>query len=407
MHRKTMFNIRIDFDKSHDSYLYDKNRNEFFLDLFGLFATLPLGYSHPVFQSEAFREEYNRVAGVKVPNGEIISDEGRSFLEMFSGHRDMAGFEHFHFCCTGALAIEAAIKVAMDQKAREHPVVMSLKGSFHGINGYGGFVTDRFSPVKARLDRFPRMGWPQLHSPSVIYRDGDIDEKATANGLDRFVQEFDKCLQQQGADNVVALLVEPVQSTYGDHYFPKSFFSTVRDLCDRNDICLVFDEIQTGFGTTGRMWYFQHIGIVPDIVVFGKKTQTSGIMAKKKFDQLFKTPVRLEVTWDGQLADMIRCKHILNAYEQHDVLRNVGERSQQIREGLGGIVQLRNFRSVGHLMAFDFDTPERCDRFWRTMIEKRLLCNKTRDKTIRFRPNLNLSSGEAAQAIDVVKSGFA
>ncbi len=404
MHRKTMFKIKIDFDRSHDSYLYDKNRQKYFLDFFGLYATLPLGYNHPIFKTSEFIEEYTRIAGVKVPNGEMISDEADEFDEEFSGHPSMKPFEYFHFNCTGALAIESAIKVAIDHKGISKPVVISLKESFHGINSYGGFVTDRFVPVKARLDGFPEMGWPKIHNPKIVYSEtGDIDQSKTQEGLDIFKKEFDGYINQHGVENVVALLVEPIQSTSGDNYFPMEFFKLIRGLCDQHNICLIFDEIQTGFGGTGKMWYFEHTPIIPDIVVFGKKTQSSGIMVAKKFDKLFKTPIRLEVTWDGNLQDMVRCKYILRAYEQYKIFDNIRERNKQLVAGLKEIDVLKNVRATGLLVAFDFDSPKVRGDIFDKIFEKRMLCNKTKDKSIRLRPNLNVSEEEVREALNIIK----
>jgi len=406
MHRKTIFSIRIDFEKSHDSYIYDKSRNDYFLDFFGLYATLPLGYSHPIFQDESFRKDFNRIASVKVPNNEIISDEAQEFLKTFAGHRDMSGYKYFHFCCTGALAIESAIKVAIDQKPCRNPMVISLKESFHGINSYGGFVTDRFFPVSLRLDNMPDMGWYKIHNPKIIYRDNKVDEKTSYKGLEKFEREFDGCIKKFGADSIVALLIEPIQSTYGDNYFPEKFFQVARKLCDKYNICLIFDEIQTGFGGTGKMWYFQHINIEPDIVTFGKKTQVAGIMVKEKYNKLFETPIRLEVTWDGNLLDMVRCNYILKAYEKYNILDNVDKRGEEIVCGLKNIKQLKNVRSTGLLICFDFDSAEQCQIFFKKIFEKRLLCNKTRDISIRLRPNLNLTSAEVQEALRRIKSAL-
>ena len=77
MHDSSIFKIRIDFTKSHDSYLYDKDRRCFFLDFFGLYSSLPLGYSHPIFRTKGFREESGRIAAIKIPNCEIVSDEAK------------------------------------------------------------------------------------------------------------------------------------------------------------------------------------------------------------------------------------------------------------------------------------------------------------------------------------------
>lgn len=406
MHDSSIFKIRIDFEKSHDSYIFDKNTEEYFLDFFGMYSSLPLGYSHRIFKSPDFRKEYSRIAPIKVPNCEIISDEAQEFLREFSGCKEMSGYKHFHFCCTGALGIEAAIKTAIDQKRTKTPRVISLKESFHGINSYGGFATDRFSPVNTRLEGFPGMGWRKIHNPKIIYKDNKIDEKSTQKGLDKFIDEFNSCIREYVAKNIVALLIEPVQSTCGDNYFPESFFKIIRKLCSKYNICLIFDEIQTGFGTTGKMWYFQYPGIEPDIVVFGKKVQVSGIMVKEKYARIFKTPVRLEVTWDGDLIDMVRSKYILRAYKKYRILSNVRERNRQLVEGLKNIEKVENVRAVGLLVAFDFKTKNARDAFFHNAFSNRFLCNKTRDKTIRFRPNLNLSYEEVKEALRIVKKSL-
>ena len=406
MHRSSIFNIKIDFEKSHDSYIYDKNRNKYFLDFFGLYSTLPLGYSHEIFNDRSFRETYNRIAGVKVTNCEIISDEAQDFLHAFSRHKGMRAFKYFHFCCTGALAIEAAIKTAVDQKGDKNSTVISLKESFHGINSYGGLVTDSFFPVSQRLNGFPTMDWCKLHNPKSVYKDNKVDSEATEARLERFKKEFDACIKERGADKITALIIEPIQATYGDSYFPDSFFRLIRELCDKYDICLIFDEVQCGFGVTGKMWYYQHLDIEPDIIAFGKKSQVSGIMAKEKFNKIFQTPIRLEVTWDGDLVDMVRCRYILEAYDKYNILENVRKRGAELLYELKKNNSLKNVRGKGLIVAFDFETSEEQDRFAQKAFGNNLLFNKTRDKTIRLRPNLNVSSEEIQEAVEIIKKSL-
>lgn len=399
MHRSSLFKIKIDFEKSRGSYLYDKNTDAVFLDFFGQYASLPLGYNHPVFKGESFCNEYMRIAGVKVTNCEIISDEAQEFLKEFSEHPAMSAFTHFHFCCTGALAIESAIKTAIDHKGSLQPVIVSLKESFHGINGYGGFLTDRFYPVSSRLEGFPELGWQKLHNPKIIYReDGGLDEAATKKGLTRFIDEFEKCVAQCGENNIAALLIEPIQATYGDNYFPKEFFTAARILCDKYNICLIFDEVQTGFGGTGSIWYFEQTGIIPDIVVFGKKVQVSGIMVQSRVGRIFNTPVRLEVTWDGTLSDMVRGKYVLRTYQAEEILKNVSMRSKELTEGLMKL-PIKNLRNAGLLFAFDLPSASARDALFRALIKERFLSNKTRELTIRLRPQLGVSKEEIQDAL--------
>ncbi len=403
MHDSSIFNIRIDFEKSHDSYIFDKNTQSAFLDFFGLYSSLPLGYSHPIFKTEEFKREYMRIAGVKVPNCEIISDEAQEFLHEFSTHPSMAPFKHFHFCCTGALGIEAAIKTAIDQKGSSKPHVLSFLESFHGINGYGGFATDRFVPVRTRLEGLPDIGWTKLETPKIHYKNNAVDEGATRIAFDRFLKSFDEALGRCGASNIAALIVEPIQATYGDSYYPKDFFKTVRRLCDEHQICLIFDEIQTGVGTTGTMWHFEQTGIVPDVVVFGKKLQVAGIMVSPCFNKIFQTPVRLEVTWDGSLCDMVRGKYVLRAYKQYNLIANAKERGLQILEGLRNIPGLLNPRGCGMFAAFDFPDQKSRDAFFTKARGLKFMCNKTRDITVRLRPNMNVSQAEVNEALRLIK----
>lgn len=402
MHGSSIFNIRIDFEKSHDSYIYDKNTNSEYLDCFGFYSALPLGYSHSIFQSEDFRSDLLRVGKIKVTNCEIISDEGEEFVRRFSSYKPMSRYTYFHFCCTGALAIEAAIKTAIDYKASKKPMILSLKQSFHGINSYGCFLTDRTGSSQKRLEGMPDMGWVKLYNPKVIYSDGKIDHEETERGFEQFKRELDEALNVYKQD-IAALLVEPIQATAGDNYFSDSFFSYIRDVCAKNDICLIFDEVQTGFGTTGDWWYYVCKNIEPDIVVFGKKVQCSGVMVKEKFGRnIFSKPIRLEVTWDGDLVDMLRATYIMKAYEQFNIFDNVNQRGMQFFAGLKQINTLKNVRQQGLFIAFDMDSREERNVFVQKLFDRRLLCNRTHDKTVRLRPNLNISEDEVNQALSII-----
>ena len=257
------------------------------------------------------------------------------------------------------------------------------------------------------MEGLPDFGWPKIHNPKIVYRNGEIDKQKTDESLAQFLKEFEACIKKFGAENIPAFLVEPIQATYGDSYFPQGFFTKSRELCDKYNICLIFDEIQTGFGATGKMWYFEHFGIIPDIVAFGKKTQVSGVMAKAAYGKTFETPIRLEVTWDGSLLDMVRCKYILQAYKKYNILENAIARGKEIVKGLKELSALKNLRATGLLVAFDFESAVERDDVFKTAVQKRLICNKTRDRSIRLRPNLNLNAKEAQEAVSIFQDIYA
>src|SRR2546426_701124 len=247
MHRSSMFGIKLDLRKSKGAFMYDLVRNEFVLDLFGLYSSLPLGYNHPIFQESSFKEELLAAANVKIPNCEMATPEGDRFLEAFSSHLSMKPFKYFHFACTGALAVEAAIKTSIDHRGSKHPRVITFKESFHGINGYGGILTHRFAGVRKRLDGFPGYYWGEpLDNPVIRYRSG---EKYIERALGERVLERIRVEMRNDSDhNVAAVLVEPIQCTAGDQYFDPEFLKNLRSLCTEFDVPLVFDEVQTGFG---------------------------------------------------------------------------------------------------------------------------------------------------------------
>lgn len=384
MYRSPVFDIKLDFEKSYGSYLFDKKTSQYFLDFFGLFSSLPLGYNHKIFKEKGFIDAVSRVCSLKVTNNAIETDEEIQFFERFSRYPGMHIFKYFHFCCTGALAIESALKVAIDYKKSKKPIIISFKGGFHGINCWG-LATDRFPPIDLRLEACPEINWPKVN---------DIDE------IGKFIDE-------RGAEDIAAILVEPIQCTYGDRYFQQDFFAKLRELCDENNICLIFDEIQTGFGVTGKMWYYQHLDIEPDIVVFGKKSQVSGIMVKEQFGATFESPVRrLKVTFDGELIDMVRCTYILEAYKRYNILENVNERSDQLLSELKKIEAIRNLRRQGLLVAFDLPTQDLKDKFAKSCFENQLLVSPASYNCIRLRPNLNVSAEEIQEAVHRIKKGL-
>jgi L-lysine 6-transaminase len=378
--KNSKFNIKIDFDKSHDSFLYDKNTEREYLDFFGMYASLPLGYNHKIFQTEEFKNEILSTSTFKVNNCEFVSDETLEFDRLFSEYAGSGNYKHFHYCCTGALAVEAAIKACLQYKNFHSPKIISFNNSFHGVNSYGGFVTSRFWPANLKLDGFP-----------------EILSCKLAASLKRVEEELMK-------SPTTCILVEPIQCSAGDIHLRKEFLVGLRALADSYDVPLVFDEIQIGFGATGKLWYYEHLDIEPDILIFGKKTQLSGIMAKDKHSQIFQKEniTRLEVTWNSDVVDMVRCKHIIKAYKKYNILENVENVSQVLISSLEKNKKIKNLRNAGLIIGFDLEDTQSRNKFVKDLYNVGLLCNSTGRRSIRLRPNLNLTPEEAELAIEKI-----
>jgi L-lysine 6-transaminase len=370
---KSLFNIKIDFELSKGSMVFDKFTNQRYLDLFSMYSTLPIGYNHPIFNTD-YKNKIASLSHIRSTNNLFFSDELNDFFEKFSKYTFS---DYIHLTCTGALAVEAAIKCAMVKKKKNNPLVLSLKRSFHGINSWG-FLTDRFASTEERMRYMPRNQWKNLEFEEIIhlFELGDIDD-------------------------LVAIVIEPIQCTAGDLYVPIEHLKKIKELCTKNNICLIYDEIQTGMGVTGNMWYSEKISIEPDILVFGKKAQVSGIVVSEEYSECLKSPVqRLEVTYDGDLIDAVRSTYILKAYEDQNLLERVDEKHIFFKNLLSD--KVLNYRSSGLLIAFDFETKEKRDLFTKTCFERKLICNGTGERAVRIRPNLAINSDEMNLAAEIL-----
>src|SRR5258708_9832846 len=112
----------------------------------------------------------------------------------------------------------------------------------------------------------------------------------------------------------------------------------MRDLCDELDALLIFDEVQTGCGLTGTPWAFQQLGVTPDVVAFGKKTQVCGVMAGGRVDEIadnvFNVSSRINSTWGGNLVDMVRSRRILETIEADDLVEHAAEMGRYLLDRL-------------------------------------------------------------------------
>jgi len=382
----SIFNIKIDFEKSNGSHIFDKKSSNYFLDFFGMYASLPLGYNHPALTSNEFKDEVLRCSHIKVTNCEFISSETEEFDIEFSEYCGRGIYSNFHYCSTGALAVEAAIKTSLHYKNYHTPNILSFKNSFHGVNSYGGFVTDRFFSSKKRLK-----GLPEIFSTKCSC---DLDE----------VETHLACKDKP----VTCVLIEPIQCTAGDIYHDIKFFANVRELCDKYDVPLIFDEVQIGFGATGKLWFFEHLNVVPDIVVFGKKTQVSGLMVVDKFAGIFdrESIPRLEVTWNSDTLDMIRSKYIVRAFKELNVLENVIARGDQIFDQLSKLDGISGLRSQGLIVGFDMKDTLTRDNFMNTLYNKGMICNSTGERSIRLRPNLCITSDDVTKGCKLIEEAL-
>src|ERR1044072_7183695 len=117
----------------------------------------------------------------------------------------------------------------------------------------------------------------------------------------------------------------------------------MRELCDEFDALLIFDEVQTGCGMTGTAWAYQQLGVTPDVVAFGKKTQVCGIMAGRRVDEVpdnvFAVSSRINSTWGGNLVDMVRSRRILEVIEADGLMQRAAHAGRYLLDRLAELTR--------------------------------------------------------------------
>ncbi|HPP40414.1 MAG TPA: aminotransferase class III-fold pyridoxal phosphate-dependent enzyme, partial [Candidatus Kapabacteria bacterium] len=185
-----------------------------------------------------------------------------------------------------------------------------------------------------------------------------------------------------------------------------------RVLADENEAMLIFDEVQTGVGLTGTMWAHEQMGVKPDIMAFGKKMQVCGIVVTDRVDEIetnvFKVSSRINSTWGGNLVDMVRATRYLEIIHDENLVQNAAERGAELFDKLHILKNefpeyISNVRHRGLFAAFDFDNAENRTRFTRKCFDEGLIILPCGEKSVRFRPPLNITSEQIDEGLEVIR----
>ena len=172
--------------------------------------------------------------------------------------------------------------------------------------------------------------WPRVPAPSINFALPEPQRTTDVIAREHRVEAQIIQILEARALDIAAIIIEPIQGEGGDNHFRGEWLATLRRLCDQFDLLLIFDEVQCGAGITGRNWCCEHFGVLPDLLVFGKKAQVGGVMAGPRLDEVrencFRLPGRINSTWGGNLADMVRATHYFRIIEQERLTRAQGER---------------------------------------------------------------------------------
>lgn len=407
--------IVVDLEKSRGSFLYNQLDGKTYLDFYSFFASLPIGFNHPGLKNKSYLKALHEAASVKPALSDVVSPHFARFVDVLDKVCLRGLFRYLFFVEGGALAVENALKVAFDWKTRlnfkrglktEASQIIHFCQCFHGRSGYTLSMTDTFD--KRKTDYFPKFPWPRILNPKIHVHEEDL-LPPTVEARERQALAQIEAHLNQFSPETAAIIIEPVQSEGGGNYFRKEFFQALRRIADERDLLLIFDEVQTGMGLSGKWWCWENYGVKPDIMVFGKKAQVGGIAVtdridREKIDHCFKISSRINSTFGGNLCDMVRATRYIEIIKEENLLKNITERGREMLKALDGMVQkypITHVRGLGGLIALDVPSVEIRNQIIKTAMEQeRLLILPSGKRSVRLRPALSVTPEEAADGLN-------
>jgi L-lysine 6-transaminase len=410
------FKLVFDGARSHGSRFVDAATGRELIDLYSFYASQPIGFNHPYFDRPEVQADLLAAAKVKVANADVYTVQYATFVQTFARVAGLAPLDRYFFIEGGALAVENALKAAMDWKVRKNLAagrgergteIIHFERAFHGRSGYTMSLTNTDSRKIAYFAKFP---WPRISSPSLDFSlPPDQREAAAAEQEKVALQQIRDVLAQKAVD-IAAIIIEPIQGEGGDNHFRSEFLHALRRLCDQSDVLLIFDEVQCGLGITGKTWCCQHFGVVPDLLVFGKKVQVCGVMAGPRLDEVkdncFRLPSRINSTWGGNFTDYVRSTHYLRIIEVERLVENARVKGEAFLAGLqalaGKYPVVSAVRGRGVMLAFVLPSAAARDAFWKGAYELGLLVVRCGERSIRLRPVLDVKDEVIEQALRIM-----
>ena len=413
------FNQIMDLDKSKGSWIVDERDGQKYLDMFSMYASGSIGYNHP--KIHMIKDDIAK-AGIHKPTlSDLYNTMYADFLETFNRVAIPSYLNHAFFIEGGSLAVENALKIAFDWKVRKNmeknipemdTKIIHFKQAFHGRSGYTLSLTNTTDPRKTMY--FPKFDWPRINNPYLKYPITDNIINEVKENENTALTQINSAIQDN-PDGIAAIIIEPIQGEGGDNHFRDEFFVSLREICDKHDMLLIFDEVQTGIGITGKMWAHEHYSVIPDIISFGKKTQVCGILAGDRVleveKNVFEESSRINSTFGGNLVDMVRFKAILEIIEDENLIQNAKDMGKYLLNKLVELMTdfpgyVTNSRGLGLFCAFDLPSGTERDDVWLEMMDNNLLILPSGDQSIRFRPHLNVTKKDIDIAISIVKESL-
>lgn len=360
----------VTFVRGLGSELWDDEAKRY-LDFLGGLAVTSLGHAHPEV-ADAIASQAHTLCHVSNLFGTQVGPEVAETLDRLVG-----GGGQVFFCNSGAEANEAAIKLARKFGGRGRHVVLTAYGSFHGRT----------------LATLHATGQPEKHETFQPLPEGF--RHVAWNDIDALESSLD--------DTVAAVMLEPVQGEGGVNTASADYFQAVRELCTERGILLIFDEVQTGLGRTGRWFGHQHFDVQPDAVTMAKALGNGmpvGAMWARGEVAVFE-PGDHATTYGGQPLAMSATRAVLAVMERENVPERATKAGAKLSDALVRLPQVVSVRGTGLLLAAELDGLD-APAVATAALEAGLVVNGVTPTALRVAPSLLVTDAEIEEAVTIL-----
>jgi 4-aminobutyrate aminotransferase len=387
--------------------LYD-TAGRAYLDFANGIAVTALGHGHPRVTA-AIHAQVDRLIG---PTGAIGFSEPVVKLASLLADTFPHPIDTVMFLNSGSEAVDAALKLA--RRVTGRPGIICFRGAFHGRTFGATSVTS--SSLNYRAGYEPLLPGVYFAPYPAAYPDYEADaERASTASLD-ILRSLLRTLVPP--TSLAAILIEPVLGEGGYVPAPASFLQALRSICDEHGILLIADEVQTGFARTGRMWGFEHAGIVPDVVCLAKAIANglplSAIASRRELQERWGKSAHGS-TFGGNPVACAAAIAVLETIRAEDLVANAAARGSELRTGLERIAaeepRIGDLRGLGLMVGVEFvrdrETHEPDGETAMAVMNRAadlgllvLTCGGSH-QVIRWIPPIDVSAAEIAEGLEI------
>lgn len=398
-------------DHAEGSYIYSTDGRKVLDFTMGIGVT-NLGHCHPVVNRAAV-DQISR--GVHLQQNCVLSQPVAKLAEKII-NKLPSHFQQIVFSNSGAEAVENAVKLARHYTKKTN--IITVQGSFHGRTIATGALTNAkyvyrsgFQPSMSGVHVVP---FPYCHRCAISENCSTYSYDNCC--MDPMTQLHRLLKSQSSADETAALLVEPVLGEGGYVAAPKKWLQAVRKLCTQNNILMILDEVQSGYGRTGTLFAMEQYGVVPDILVMAKGIANGfPLSAIATSEEIFskQKPGSIGGTYSGNAVSAAAGIAVLDVIEQENILQNVQERGEQFRAGLKKLQKkfpISDVRGLGLMNAIELS--DSAGAGVASAIQKAMLKHNVLVLTagiheaLRFIPALNVNEQEINIGLNVIETAL-